>query len=247
MKTYDFIIVGGGTAGCVVASRLTERPHVSVLLLEAGPASMPSSAASPTMWPALIGTQLDWCLTTVPQPGLFGTVLNYPRGKGLGGSSAINAMAHVRGHPASYEAWVTNGATGWGYYDLLPYFRSTETADGRGPHFRGSHGPMIMSREFTRHPIAEAFVDACDKNGYNLCDDLNGRHPEGVCWYDRNIVGGRRQSAADAYLRPALGRSNLTVVPSATATKMLLTQSQTLPAPAGWAPTRLRSPTSSFG
>jgi choline dehydrogenase len=215
MDNYDFVVVGGGTAGCVVSARLSEDPGLRVLLLEAGRDAVSESMRVPAMWPLLFETEVDWGVKTVPQCGLGGRVLDYPRGKVLGGSSSINAMAHLRGHPSSYDRWAADGAPGWGFADLLPYFRRSENAQGRDPRFRGMDGPMIINATIKRHPIATAFVDACKDFGYPLSDDLNGSQSEGVCWYDRNIVGGARQSAADGYLMPALGRSNLAVATGA--------------------------------
>jgi choline dehydrogenase len=215
MDSYDFVVVGGGTAGCVMSARLSEEADVRVLVLEAGGEAGPESMRVPAMWPLLFGTDVDWGLKTVPQRGLGGTVLPYPCGKVLGGSSSINAMAHLRGDPSSYDKWAAGGAPGWGFTDLVPYFCRSENAQGRDPRFRGTDGPMTISATSERHPVAAAFMNACKELGYPVCDDLNGSQPEGACWYDRNIVGGARQSAADAYLRPALDRSNLAVVTGA--------------------------------
>lgn len=219
---YDFVVIGAGTAGCVLAARLTEDRDLRVLLLEAGGDPGPD-ASVPGMWPALLGSQIDWGLRTVPQAGLGGAVLPYPRGKALGGSSATNAMAHLRADRASYDCWIAEGAPGWGFDDLLPYFRRSESADGHDPRFRGMRGPMIIEGAPQVHPTAEAFFQACKERGYPVSDDLNGAQSEGVCWYDRNIVAGVRQSAADAYLRPALDRPNLTVQTGAMVTGLTVT------------------------
>lgn len=222
VDSYDFVVIGAGTAGCVLAARLSEDRDLRVLLLEAGGDPGPD-ASVPGMWPALLGSDIDWGLSTVPQAGLGGAVLPYPRGKALGGSSATNAMAHLRADRASYDRWIAEGAPGWGFDDLLPYFRRSESADGRDPRFRGIGGPMTIERAPQVHPAAEAFFQACKERGYPVSDDLNGAQSEGVCWYDRNIVAGVRQSAADAYLRPALGRPNLTVQTGAMVTGLTLT------------------------
>ncbi|HXO50401.1 MAG TPA: GMC family oxidoreductase N-terminal domain-containing protein [Mycobacterium sp.] len=215
MNNYDFVVVGGGTAGCVISARLSENKDLRVLLLEAGSEAGPESMRVPAMWPMLFGTDVDWGLQTVPQRGLGDVALNYPRGKVLGGSSSINAMAHLLGDPSSYDNWAADGARGWGFADLLPYFRRSENVEGGDPRFRGTDGPITINTTLERHPVAAAFMDACKELDYPVSDDLNGSQPEGVCWYDRNIVGGTRQSAADAYLRPVLGRSNLAVVTGA--------------------------------
>lgn len=131
-------------------------------------------------------------------------MLPYPRGKVLGGSSGINAMAHLRADRSSYDHWAIEGATGGGYDDLLPYCQRTENAQGCDPHFRGTEGPLTIERAAETHPAADAFFQACEERGYPVSDELNGARSEGICGYDRNIVAGRRQSAADPYLRPVL-------------------------------------------
>src|SRR5690349_3375885 len=195
MISYDYVVVGAGTAGCVVAARLSEDPDLRVLLVEAGGERGPEAMSVPAMWPTLTGSDVDWGYHTVPQPELGGASLPYPRGKVVGGSSGINAMAHVRGARDSYDRWAGEGVSGWGFDELLPYFRRTETTKGRDPHLRGTAGPHIIERAAEANPVAEAFVQACRERGYPLSDDLNGDQAEGVCWYDRNIVAGKRQSA----------------------------------------------------
>jgi choline dehydrogenase len=149
--SYDFVVVGGGTAGSVLAARLSEQPDVQVLLLAAGPADGPAMMSVPPAWPALIGSEVDWGYATVPQPGLGGAVLPYPRGKVLGGSSSINAMAHLRG----IDAWDPAGAKGWGYDDLLPYYRRSEQTEGLDEFYRGVDGPMkpLTRCLRTRQPV----------------------------------------------------------------------------------------------
>jgi choline dehydrogenase-like flavoprotein len=222
MDSFDFVVVGAGTAGCVVAARLSEEPDRRVLLIEAGGDRGPDAMSVPAMWPTLVGSQVDWGLQTVPQAGLDGAVLPYPQGKVLGGSSGINAMAHLRADRSSYDHWANEGATGWGFDDLLPYFQRTETTAGRDPRFRGSAGPLTIERATEIHPAAEAFFEACEQREYPVSDDLNGAQSEGICWYDRNIVAGRRQSAAEAYLRPILSRPNLTVHTGAAVTDLIV-------------------------
>jgi choline dehydrogenase len=216
----DYVVVGGGTAGSVLAARLSQNPDVTVVLLEAGGATAPET--SPQQWPSLIGTEVDWAFTSVPQPGLEGSVVPYPRGKVLGGSSSINAMAHIRGHRLNYDQWVAEGAPGWGYEDLLPYLRKSEKAPGRDPGYRGTDGPMELTPP-VMHPFAEMARDAVAELGFPLTDDLSGAHQEGAGLIDHNIVGGARQSAADAYLRPAMNdRPNLNVITGAQASRLLM-------------------------
>jgi len=222
MSSYDYVVVGGGTAGCVVAARVSEDPEVRVLLVEAGGRDATDAMNAPAQWLALLGSDVDWGFRTAPQTGLDGTVLAYPRGKVLGGCSGINAMVHLRGDRSSYDSWAADGAIGWGFEDLLPYFRRSENAPGGDPQLRGRGGPLTVQRSMNPHPAAKAFFEACRERGYPVSDDLNGAPSEGVGWLDENIVDGKRQSAADAYLRPALGRPNLTVVTDALVTGLTL-------------------------
>jgi choline dehydrogenase-like flavoprotein len=208
----DFIVVGGGTAGCVVAARLSEEERARVLLLEAG-SGHPMEAA-PSAWTTLQGTSADWAGTSVVQR-TTGTVIPWPRGRGLGGSSAINGLVFLRGHRSSYDAWVKEGADGWGFDDLFPYLRRSERADGHDPAVRGSGGPMIVAPVTSPHPVAEAVLAAAAEAGYPAAADIGSGLEEGFGLADLNIVDGKRQSAADAYLGPALDRPNLTVVTDA--------------------------------
>jgi choline dehydrogenase len=222
-EDYDFVIVGGGTAGCVLAARLSQDPDARVLLLEAGAPGPAPAMSVPAAWPQLIGSDADWGGLTVPQAAVGS--LPYPRGRVLGGSGSINAMAHVRGHRGIYDAWAAAGADGWDHDSLLPFFRRSEhTGDGRDPALRGTNGPVRVAPvpEASRHPAARAFAEALGVLGYPATGDLSGRQQEGVAWPDLAISGGRRSGPAGAYLRPAIGRANLTVWAGCLVTRLTL-------------------------
>lgn len=207
MTSYDYIIVGAGTAGCVLAARLSQDPGVRVLLLEAGDREQPAAAAISNRWPELIGSAADWGFFTTPQAE-SGPVI-YPRGRVLGGSGEINAMAHMRGHRAVYDAWAAGGAAGWADADLLPYFKRSEVRAARVPHE-------------LRHPVASAFAAALCAMGWPMTDDLGSGEQEGVAWPDLAIAGGQRVSPAGAYLRPVLDRPGLTVQAGCLVTRLLI-------------------------
>lgn len=226
MREFDYVVVGAGTAGCVVAARLSADSGARVLVIEAGSPGRTRAMAVPGAWPENLGSAADWADITVsqadagPQP--------YPRGRALGGSGAINAMAHVRGHQAVYDNWAADGAAGWGFADLLPYFRRSERTEGRDPALRGTGGPVRVAPvpEARRHPVACALADALSGAGCPVTDDLSGARQEGAAWVDLAIAGGERVSAADAYLRPVLDRPNLTLAAGCLVTRIQVQHSR---------------------
>ncbi len=210
MDEADFLIVGAGSAGCVLANRLSEDPDCKVLLLEAGGPAEDPDIARPLAWTALQGRAIDWDFRTEPQPHTAGRRHAWARGKVLGGSSAINAMAHVRGHPDDFDRW---GLAGWGFADLLPYFKAQEDWPGPASPWHGRGGPLHLWQPDRPHPITQAYRAAAEAEGLRPIAEHNGPEMVGPTLNTLTITDGRRQSAADAFLRPeVLARKNLALL-----------------------------------
>ena len=209
-RSFDFIIVGAGSAGCVLANRLTADPRISVCLIEAGGSDRHPFIAAPAGFIKTIDdARFNWCFKTEPADGVKGRAIHFPRGKVLGGSSAINGHLYVRGQSRDYDTWAQLGNRGWSYDDVLPYFRKSESFAGGDPATRGSDGPLHVSEIPSKHPICEAFLKGASELGLTVNPDYNSGQQEGIAYYQRTIRGGRRWSAADGFLRPSLKRPNL--------------------------------------
>ncbi len=224
MDRFDYVIIGAGSAGCVLANRLTEDPQVKVLLLEAGGKDSSILVKMPAGVGALISKQgtYNWGFWTEAEPNLEDRKLWWPRGKGWGGSSSINGMIYIRGHARDYDQWRQMGLQGWSYRDVLPYFKRSESLEGGGDAWHGGDGPLKVSKASTPNPIYSATVEAGRQAGFKVTSDFNGFQQEGWGPYQLTIHDGQRWSAARGYLHPALSRSNLTCITGARTSKIVI-------------------------
>ncbi len=222
MSVHDFIVVGTGSAGSVLANRLSEDPSTQVLALEAGGSDVPANVHNPSLWYTLLGSSIDWGYKSVPQPGLGGRVTLEPRGKLPGGSSNLYIMMHIRGHASDYDNWAYNGCPSWGYQDILPYFQRLEDQEDDTSPLAGKNGPLHVANAQLHdpNPTSAAFIQACRELGYPSTADFNGPDMEGVGWHHINVKNGKRHSDAVAYLEPALQRPNLLLQTNAQATRL---------------------------
>ena len=224
MDRYDYVIIGAGSAGCVLANRLTEDPQTKVLLLEAGGKDSSILVKMPAGVGALIGKAgtYNWGFWTEEEPNLENRKLWWPRGKGWGGSSSINGMIYIRGHARDYDQWRQMGLSGWSYRDVLPYFKRSEALEGGGDAWHGGEGPLKVSKASSPNPIYKATVEAGRQAGHPVTSDFNGFQQEGWGPYQMTIHDGQRWSAARGYLHPALARPNLTCITGARTSKIVI-------------------------
>jgi choline dehydrogenase len=223
VAVYDYVIIGAGSAGCVLALRLTENPSTRVLLIEAGPPDDADEVHIPAALSLLFQSTYDWDFRTVPQERAAGRSIYWPRGRMLGGSSSINAMIYIRGSRHDYDTWRDEyGCSGWGYDDLMPYFRRAEGNSRGADAYHGGTGPLAVSDLVFQSPLSKLFVAAARECGLAANEDFNGAHQDGSGFYQVTQKDGSRWSAADAYLRPAMTRPNLEVLTDALVTKIVV-------------------------
>ncbi len=223
MQQYDYVIVGGGTAGSVLANRLSEDSDVRVLVLEAGGNFVPANVDKAPLWYTLLGSEIDWGYETVPQPGLGGRRVYEPRGKLPGGSSNLYIMMHVRGHPSDFDNWAYQGAAGWSYADLRPYFSKLEAQQDQTDPRIGTSGPQTVTNAggADAHPLSRVFIDACKELGHPEVPDFNGPQMMGTGWHHIDVKNGERRGALQSFLEPAISRPNLSLRTSAQATSLV--------------------------
>ncbi len=226
---YDYIIVGAGSAGCVLANRLSQNPNNSVLLLEAGREDKSITLKMPAaVLLNLKSTKHNWAFKGEPEPELGGRQLQHDRGKTLGGSSSINGMVFIRGNSLDYEGWRQMGCDDWGYADVLPYFKKMESYSGGGDDFRGETGPLKVHRSVPKDELSLAFIKAGKEAGYKETDDISGYCQEGFGIFDRTVFKGERWSTTRGYLDPVRNRENLTIVTKALVCKLIIEKNKAI-------------------
>lgn len=224
---FDYIIIGGGSAGCVLANRLSSDPKNRVCLLETGPSDNTPLVSTPIGVIALMDSKkYNWMFNSQPEPSQHDRTIYCPRGKVLGGSSAVNAMLYTRGTPSDYDHWASLGNEGWGYNDILPYFKSTQHQERGANDFHGTEGELNIAEGRSNHPLGKTLLEACRQAGYQDNEDFNGAQQEGIGYYQVTQINGERCSAARAFLHPITHRQNLTVITEALVARILLENKQ---------------------
>jgi choline dehydrogenase len=219
--SYDYVIVGAGSAGCVLAGRLSDEADVTVAVLEAGGSDRQAEVQTPVAFPRVFKSSIDWDLLGEPEPGLDNRRLYLPRGRVLGGCGSINAMIYIRGNRADFDEWAAGGAEGWSYQDVLPYFRRSEDNERGEDAFHGVGGPLSISESRSMHPLVDTLIEAAAQAGHERNPDFNGARQEGVGRFQLTQRNGLRWSTADAFLHPASERPNLDVISHALCTRIL--------------------------
>ena len=222
MKQFDYIIVGAGSAGCLLANRLSANPENQVLLLEAGGKNTHLNIQTPAAFYKLFRTKYDWNYDSVPQVHMNNRPMFQPRGKTLGGCSSINAMIYIRGHKSDYDTWADLGNKGWSYKEVLPYFKRFEANERLSDTYHGTEGELNISDHQTRNILSEKLVEAAQQAGYAYNDDFNGARQEGFGYYQLTVKDGKRWSAVEAFLKPVQSRQNLHIITHALTHKVLI-------------------------
>jgi len=219
---FNYIVIGAGSAGCVVAARLSQDPAVSVLLLEAGGPNDDTRIKTPAKFGGLLNTKFDWGFRTCAQAELHNRQINYPRGRAIGGTGSINYMINLRGHPSDFDHWRQLGCEGWAWDDVLPYFKRSEGNRIHSDDLHGNSGPIVVDYQSERSPLTGIFIDACQDTGVPFNPDLNGAEIEGCGYFPVTLENNERCSTATGYLKPARSRNNLTIESGAAVTRIVL-------------------------